>query len=296
VLALASVAALTVGVGAIKLGTVSDVGRGLVVRQTTTSSITSSASIATSTSQAPSRASSGPLDAEFAELRSQLHGVLGIAISAIGENQSSVVLGEPASGPAWSTIKVPLAIAVLRDSDMQEPNAKMVAAITESDNAAAESLWDGLGDPLTAAEKVGKVLSEAGDHTKVEFQRVRPPFTAFGQTDWPLLDQAKFISFAVCDHRDDPVFKLMGQIEASQAWGLGHIPQAQFKGGWGPQLTGNYVVRQIGVIPVSDGKAAVAIAVQPPSGTFDDGIKELTEIADWLSAHRDELPHGQCGS
>ncbi|WP_131811900.1 hypothetical protein [Mycobacterium mantenii] len=172
----------------------------------------------------------------------------------------------------------------------------MTAAITESDNAAAESLWESLGDPPIAAEKVENVLSEAGDHTRVQSQRVRPPFTAFGQTDWSLTDQAKFISFATCDHRDDPIFELMGQIDASQSWGLGNISQARFKGGWGPQVSGNYVVRQIGVIPVADERTAVAIAVQPPSGSFDDGTKELTEIATWLSQHREQLPHGHCTS
>ena len=41
----------------------------------------------------------------------------------------------------------------------------MKAAITESDNAAAESLWAQLGDPPAAAQQVQQVLQEAGDPT-----------------------------------------------------------------------------------------------------------------------------------
>lgn len=293
--AIASITALSVvGVGAAKVVTVNGFRSGSVATPTRRSITASVEPTTPSAPQASPRAASNTLDAEFAQLRRQVPGVIGIAVSAVGEGQQATMLGDPAPGPAWSTIKVPLAIAVLRDSDAQEPTAKMTAAITESDNAAAESLWESLGDPLTAAEKVEKVLSEAGDHTRVQSLRVRPPFTAFGQTDWSLTDQAKFISFATCDHRDDPIFDLMGRIDASQSWGLGNVSQARFKGGWGPQVSGNYVVRQIGVIPVTDEETAVAIAVQPPSGSFDDGTKELTEIATWLSQHDEQLPRGHC--
>ena len=86
----------------------------------------------------------------------------------------------------------------------RELDARRRAAITESDNAAAESIWEGLGDPVTAARKVEDVLKEAGDSTTVQSQKVRPEFTAFGQTYWPLIDQARFLAFAVCDNRNAP--------------------------------------------------------------------------------------------
>ena len=70
----------------------------------------------------------------------------------------------------------------------------MVAAITESDNAAAESIWEGLGDPATAAAEVGKVLHDTGDPTMVESRKLRPEYTAFGQTDWSLTNQAMFLA------------------------------------------------------------------------------------------------------
>jgi beta-lactamase class A len=134
------------------------------------------------------------LDADFAQLRQKVHGVVGIAISAVGADQNPRVLRDWSPGPAWSTIKVPLAIAALREANPPEVTQTMTAAITDSDNAAAESLWASLGDPTVAAQKVEKVLREAGDETKVQSQKVRPPFTAFGQTIWSLTEQAKFIS------------------------------------------------------------------------------------------------------
>jgi hypothetical protein len=170
----------------------------------------------------------------------------------------------------------------------------MTAAITESDNAAAESIWAGLGDPVTAAHKVDVVLRQSGDPTAVQSQRLRPEFSAFGQTDWLLSNQARFTSVAVCDKANAPIFSLMGRVEPDQRWGIGIIPNARFKGGWGPSPSGSYLVRQMGVLPTPNGMIAVALAAQPDSGTFDDGKANLTEMAKWLTAHLGELPAGQC--
>ncbi|MGO9178411.1 MAG: serine hydrolase, partial [Candidatus Limnocylindrales bacterium] len=183
------------------------------------------------------------LAADFAQLENKLHAVVGIAISAVGVGQDPIPLGDWESGPAWSTMKVPLTIAALREEGPPTVTDAITAAITESDNAAAESIWEGLGDPITAAHKVETVLRETGDPTTVQSQKVRPEFTAFGQTDWPLIDQARFISAAVCDTRNAPIFALMGEIERDQSWGIGTIPGTRFKGGWGPSTSGSYLVR-----------------------------------------------------
>ncbi len=236
------------------------------------------------------------LAADFAQLQSQLHAEIGIAVGAVGGAASPSTLGDWPTGPAWSTIKVPLAIAALRQENPPQVTDAMKAAITESDNAAAESIWDGLGDPVTAAHKVEDILREAGDSTTVQSQKVRPEFTAFGQTDWPLTEQARFLAFAVCDNRNTPIFSLMGQVEADQRWGMGTIPDAQIKGGWGPSPSGSYLVRQIGILSTPTGKIAVAIAAAPASGSFADGIQDLTEVANWVTAHIAALPAGHCGS
>jgi hypothetical protein len=242
----------------------------------------------------PAPVDAGPFAAEFASLAAELDATAGIVVRPVGTGPPPVTAGEWSTGTAWSTIKVPLAIAGLRETDPPEVTDAMRAAIIQSDNDAAESIWASLGDPATAATKVQAVLAQAGAPTTVESRKVRPEFTAFGQTTWSLTDQATFLSSAACDPGNQPIIDLMGQIEPDQAWGLGQIPGAEFKGGWGPSLEGNYLVRQFGIIPVNDGLAVVAVAVEPNSGALDDGTKALTRIATWLQEHVDLLPVGNC--
>jgi len=233
------------------------------------------------------------LTTDFHQLQ-ELNAQVGVAIKRVGSDRDPVVLGDLQTGKAWSTMKVPLAIAVLQDKRSPTATATMVAAITESDNAAAEQLWASLGDPHTAAHKVDAVLRQAGDPTRVESQKVRPEFTAFGQSDWALANQVRFLSRAACQDSDEPILNLMGQIEPDQRWGLGTIPAARFKGGWGPSPTGQYLVRQMGVLTTPSGQAAVAIAAQPASGTLADGTQALTKISAWLAQHLAMLPAGEC--
>jgi hypothetical protein len=235
------------------------------------------------------------LATEFTQLEHTLHAKMGIAVSAIGTGQTLMAWGDWQEGPAWSTIKVPLVIAAYRQGNPPQVTSMMTAAITESDNAAAESLWAQLGDPSAAAQRVQQTLQETGDPTSVESRRLRPEFTAFGQTIWSLTNQIRFIAGAFCDGANDPIFHLMGQVVPNQTWGIGDIPGAEFKGGWGPSPSGKYLVRQIGVLTAPTGKVAVAIAAEPASGSFDDGTHDLGEVAKWLSDHLTALPAGQCG-
>ena len=246
------------------------------------------------TAGAPAPTGTGQFATEFATLAVDLNAKAGIVVRALGTGPEPVTGGDWSTGTAWSTIKVPLAIAALRETDPPQATDAMRAAITQSDNDAAESIWQSLGDPPAAAKKVEAVLAEAGAPTAVESRKVRPEFTAFGQTTWSLNDQATFLSSAACDPKNQPIMDLMGQISPDQSWGLGEIAGTKFKGGWGPSLEGSYLVRQLGVIPVRDGFAVVAVAVEPNSGSFDDGTLDLTQIATWLQQHTDLLPSGNC--
>jgi hypothetical protein len=236
-----------------------------------------------------------PLATEFARLESSLQAKLGIVAAAVGNGQTAITTwGDWQEGPAWSTIKVPLVIAAYRQQNPPQVTVLMKAAITESDNAAAESIWEQLGDPATAAQRVQHVLIEAGDPTTVESRKLRAEFTAFGQTIWSLINQVRFTASASCNSENDPIFNLMGQVEADQTWGIGSIPGTQFKGGWGPSPSGKYLVRQFGVLTTPAGKVAVAMAAEPASGSFDDGRRDLDEVAKWLTQHLDALPAGKC--
>ena len=92
----------------------------------------------------------GALQSDFATLRSETAGTIGIVALPLGGG-APVVLGDWSSGAAWSTSKVPLSIAALR-ADPPADTGLVTSAITASDNASAEALWSGLGDPETAAE------------------------------------------------------------------------------------------------------------------------------------------------
>lgn len=237
---------------------------------------------------------SAALVADFTALQKRVKALIGIALAPVGGSGTPLLLGQWQRGPAWSTIKVPLVMAALRAQDQPHVTDDMTTAITRSDNTAAEAIWAGLGEPATAARKVEAVLSQAGDPTTVQSQRVRPEYTAFGQTDWSLIDQSHFLAAAACDGRNAPVLTLMGQVEADQQWGLGTIAGTRLKGGWGPSPSGKYLQRQVGLITTPAGFSAVAVAAEPYSGSYGDGIRSLDDVAHWLSDHLSILPSGQC--
>jgi hypothetical protein len=65
----------------------------------------------------------------------------------------------------------------------------------------------------------------------------------------------------------------------------------------GPDETGRYLVRQIGIVTLAKNRAiAVAMATEPADGTFEAGIANLTRIARWLIARVDqtEVPQPRC--
>jgi hypothetical protein len=248
-------------------------------------------SLAPTTAPPPAPAN---LQSSFNDVAASINGDVGISIAPVGDPGNQLHLGQWTSGPAWSTSKVPVVLAALREQGTVSD--AMNAAITQSDNTAAEQVWASLGDPAAAKDKVEQVLRDAGDPTTVQSERVRPEFTAFGQTLWSLSDQASFLANASCDPRSAPVLELMGHIESSQSWGLGRLPGVKFKGGWGPSETGAYLVRQFGVIPTPTGSVAIAVAVEPPSGSFSQGTQALDTIADWVSTHLADLPAGSCRS
>jgi hypothetical protein len=231
---------------------------------------------------------------DFAQLQTSVKGPIGIALAPVGGPGTPLSLGDWHSGAAWSTMKVPLVIAALREEDPPHVTAEMTAAITQSDNAAAEAIWAGLGDPATAAAKVQAVLAEAGDSTAVQSRRVRTQYSAFGQTDWSLSEQVRFLSVAACDSRNAPVLTLMGHVAKDQRWGLGNIAGTRFKGGWGPSVSGAYLERQIGLIATPTGVSAVAVAAETTSGSYTDAVRDLNVIARWLLDHLAMLPSGHC--
>lgn len=240
------------------------------------------------------------LAADFADLQATLDGRLGMAIMPVGGGDLTL-LGDWNTGIAWSTIKVPLALAALR----HDPDGMMSAAeaaITFSDNGAAQELWDSLGNSIEAAEAVESVLREAGDTaTDIADRNSKlaavgsDELLAFGATSWALSDQVRFASRLPCLPRANSVISLMGEITSSQSWGLGRLIGAEFKGGWGPDDdTGYYTVRQFGLVPTLSGPIAVALAAEPASGSFDDATDMMDRMAMLFADHLPDLHGGLC--
>jgi hypothetical protein len=216
---------------------------------------------------------------DFDALARELGGRSGAAFSV--DDGPVTQVGSLTSGAAWSTIKVPLAIAALTT----DTDALVARAITESDNDAARALWESLGPPAAAAAAVERVLASAGDaDTRVEAEVVLPPYTSFGQTDWKLADQQRFAAGLSGAPGAEPVLQLMRRVIPEQRWGLPSIDSgAAIKGGWGPDPPGRALVRQFGIFTAAGRTVTAAIASEPDDGACESGAANLTRIAEWLS-------------
>lgn len=225
--------------------------------------------------------------ASFQRLAASLPGAEGVAISALGRRRHVQRLGSLRGGAAWSTAKVPVAMAAVAAG--VAGSADLERAITGSDNAAAERLWMALGGGARAAALSDAQLRAAGDErTEVQALQLRPPYSAFGQTYWTLANQARFVAGMSCVPSGAPVLELMGRIVSSQRWGIGAAESgARFKGGWGPGVMpgveDGWLDRQMGVLVVKGKPLAVAIATN--SSEHATGARHLTALARWISSN-----------
>jgi hypothetical protein len=219
------------------------------------------------------------LETSFRELSGRVPATIGVAIAA-ADGTGLLSLGTWSTGVAWSTIKVPLAIAALRAG---VASRELVAqTIAQSDNAAAEDLWSGLGDPIEAARQVQAVIRDVGDATtEVESRRLRPDYTAFGQTQWSLVRQAQFAARLPLIPDASGVVDLMHNLCSDHRWGLAAKGFAA-KGGWGPGISDGYLVRQFAIVPTEAGHIGVALAADAQDGVFETGIDVLNDLTDWF--------------
>lgn len=243
------------------------------------SQVTGTESTSGSANESADAKVSDPLESSFRNLISAMRGKVGLAVAGEGGVK---VFGDWAAGPAWSTIKVPLAIAGLRHSE-ESARPFVPLAIKDSDNDAAEAIWAQLGSPSEAAAAVKAVLEEGNDSTTVvQASRIRPKFTPFGQTIWPLAQQATFASSLPCLDRSQIVLTDMHHLAPNQRWALALRSDTAAKGGWGPSETGLYLVRQLAVIETPSGNLGVALSAEPDDGTLETGIELLNRLSEWV--------------
>lgn len=240
--------------------------------------------------------------AAFGRLLGTLPGRVQVALLPLSGGPETVLGGDaPAHG--WSTTKVAVLVALLRARGKQGLTSGQSEladlAITESDNQAILDLFQDLesmkGGLVGASDYVQDGLRAAGDVRTVVATGPPPPgaVTSFGQTEWAPSEAVKFFRALALGELLPPaetayVLNLMQHIVPSESWGLGSggftVPVA-FKGGWGPERSGSYLVRQSGIIdPGSPRGLAVSIVAHPPGGaaSFAIGTEMLTKAARWL--------------
>ena len=241
----------------------------------------------------------------FQDLESSLGAEIGVSVAPFGSTVP-VTFGSKTSGHAWSSLKVPIVVTVMKRGPLsaaQESQAS--AAITASDNEAAAALFASLGAIPEASAAVEQVLAESGSSTAVS--ESPPPSGAvstWGQTDWSLEGSVNFYRALACDQllgepETDYVLGLMESVISEQRWGLpnaGINGEVAIKAGWGPDgsASGPYLVRQAGVLRSSDHTGAVVtIAAQDSSGSFEAGVQDLEAVAGWV-AENVRIDAGSC--
>lgn len=232
-------------------------------------------------------------------------GEVGVAASAPGNKDKSKVKigGSWKGGRAWSTIKVPLAIAAIQKKantgSVSDPyggscnhslNSAVNAAITQSDNCAAWWLWVALGgDNSSAGSKVTEVIRAGGDSsTEVNGTRNGSYLTS-GKTDWSLINQAIFASnMSSISGSSGVLSKMKTHNAADGSHGLASNYTSMVKGGWGD--SDGAATRQFGLIKLNNGKCS-AVAIGTNKGS---NFSMLDKIVKVLLNHEDDLPAGNC--
>lgn len=252
-----------------------------------------------SATQAPPALTVPALQSEFDAFAAQHPGELSLAWAPVGAPDKVQTLGTTRDADAWSTIKVPIAVAALGHAGGAEkaPESMLTwvrAAIEWSDNDAAEALYTSLGADKVAEEAVETVLRAAGD-TRTEVDPDEGENHGFGRSVWRVEDSARYAAHLPCASGDAAVvYDEMARIEAEQRWGLGALgDRARFKGGWGPSDHG-YLVRQIGTLDHDGGRTAVAFLVAPSDDAHETATTTASALATWFAGRLGPADAGTC--
>jgi hypothetical protein len=235
---------------------------------------------------APSPPAPRPTDpaAAFAQLDSGLGVPVGLAITPTGGGPT-VRYGDLAVLGAWSTAKVPVAIAAEQRFGAPAVASRVQPSIVNSDNDAQSDLWKRLGGGQQAANAANAVLRADGNPGSDGL------FGSDGQSTWSFAAQSRFASRLGCTPQAAHVVSLMRGVAPVQRWGVQSIPGTAVKGGWGPDGDG-YDVRQMALVPTPRGTFGLAMGTRAP--TFEAGQRVLNRVGAWVRANLATLPAGRC--
>lgn len=180
--------------------------------------------------------------------------------------------------PAWSTMKVPIAMAAKEHCEYGEEYKMQLieASIEWSDNDSARALWDCMGSNSEASEKVSAEIAKSGSQVTVR--------GAFGTTRWSFAGQARYGYYLSQKDEDNQIFADMHHIAEDQAYGLGQLG-IPFKGGWSDyERDGSWHTRQFGWMEVDGAPYGVAVGARSADGSYDDTQEALNQVAGLLSA------------
>ena len=184
--------------------------------------------------------------------------------------------------PAWSTIKVPIALTAYEHCEDEDfVLEQTTAAIEWSDNDAAFALWRCLGSDAEASALVSDEIAHAGTSVHVE--------AAFGTTEWPVPAQARYAHHLATIRPENPVIQEMHKIDEEHSYGLGTIADVPFKGGWSDAPDESFHVRQLGFTRIDGVDYGIAIAARSVLGSEKDCQDALDQIAALLIESSEHL-------
>ena len=218
---------------------------------------------------------------------------VGVAIVPVGGGPA-ILLGDQSPPDAWSTIKIPLALAAERRTGANHSETK---AIVDSDNLSARRLTQSLGTPAEAVTAVTAVLREGGDSATVVVPAKDGEWPHLGETVWPLDASAAWTARLPCLPGSGHVIDLMSHVGHDQDWGLMRAGDvAAVKGGWGSEDDDDsYLVRQIGLLTLDDDtRVAVSMSTTAPGMAYETGVEALNTVGAWLGRNLGLLPGGSC--
>ena len=192
------------------------------------------------------------LEAEVERIEADTDTSIGIVL--IDDDDAAVTAGDVTSLAAWSTIKVPVAMAATEHCDASEEvlDTLITSTIEVSDNGSADQLWMCLAAAGGAKKLVADELAKAGATATLE--------EAWGTSEWSLNSQARYAHYLaeLSDRKpDNAVLDKMVHVDKSQSWGLGALG-IPFKGGWSDDTDGSWQSRQLGFGQFADKRYGIS--------------------------------------